>query len=166
AWVKGDWSRRGGERGARLPPPAVGGEGGGGGMQHDRGVQQPPPHPSPACGGGSRPSLSLAFTPFRSGALQHHLLSPESASAARRRLASIAAMRACALLIQAAAGARALGGSSPSSATVPARSPRPAFASLRATIAAPSLPGASSTRRGRPGFSPLSCRPPRTPARA
>src|SRR5262249_56589597 len=101
AWVKGDWSRRGGERGARLPPPALAGEGQGGGMQHDRGVQQPPPHPSPACGGGSRPSLSLAFTPFRSGALQHHLLSPQSASAARRPPPSLAAIRARAPLVPA-----------------------------------------------------------------
>src|SRR6516164_2191703 len=77
----------------------------------------------------------------------------------------MAAMRACAPLIQASAGARALGGSSPSSATAPARSPREAFASLRATIAAPSLPGASSTRRMRTSFSALSCSRPSTPSR-
>src|SRR5262249_57446528 len=62
----------------------------------------------------------------------HHLLSPASESAARRRLASMAAMRACTLLIQASAGARALGGSSPSPALAPGRSPPPALASLRA----------------------------------
>src|SRR2546426_11931809 len=41
---------------------------------------------------------------------QHHLPSPESASAARRRLASMAALRPCALFIQASAGATGLGG--------------------------------------------------------
>src|SRR5262245_25193412 len=96
----------------------------------------------------------------------HHLLSPESASAARRRLASMAAVRACALLIQASAGARASGGSCASSAAAPARSPREALASLRATIAAPSLPGASSTRRMRTSFSALSCSRPSTPSRS
>src|SRR6516164_558556 len=153
------------ERGATSSPPPRAGEGQGGGMQHDRGFQQPPPHPSPACGGGSRPSLSLAFTPFHSGPLQHHLLSPASASAARRRLASIAAARACTLLIQASAGARALGASCASSAAVPPRSPRAALPSLRATMAAASLPGASSTRRMRTSFSAFICSRPSTPSR-
>src|SRR5262245_15420831 len=94
----------------------------------------------------------------------HHLLSPASASDARRRLASIAAARACTLLIQASAGARALGASSASSATAPARSPRAALASLRATTAAASLPGASSTRRRRTSFSAFSCSRPSTPS--
>src|SRR6266516_3932328 len=70
---------------------------------------------------------------------QHHLPSPESASAARRRLASMAATRACALLIQVSAGARASGGSCANSETAPAMSLRETFASARATIAPASL---------------------------
>src|SRR5262249_47967506 len=98
------------------------------------------------------------------GVHYHHLLSPESASDARRRLASIAAAPPCTLWIQASAGARALGASSASSATAPARSPRAALASLRATTAAASLPGASSTRRRRTSFSAFSCSRPSTPS--
>src|SRR5262249_14157183 len=60
----------------------------------------------------------------------HHLLSPESASAARRRLASMAAVRACALLVPAPARPRASRRSCPRPAPPPARSPPPPLAPL------------------------------------
>src|SRR6516164_6334122 len=108
--------------------------------------------------------MDCRVKPGNDGWRLSHLFSPASASEARRRLASIAAMRACTLLIQASTGARAFGGSSPSSATAPARSPRAALASLRATTAAASLPGASSMRRMRTSFSAFSCSRPSTPS--
>src|SRR5262249_20615495 len=150
-----------------LPSPLWGGVGGGGPAilsQVAPGTRNritPLPNPPPQ---GGREYIECAATGVR-GHHYHHLLSPASASAARRRLASMAAVRACTLLIQASAGARALGGSCASSATVPARSPRAALASLRATIAVASLPGASSTRRMRTSFSALSCSRPSTPSR-
>src|SRR5262249_38803928 len=146
-----------------LPSPLWGGVGGGGSAilsqvaPETRNRITPLPNPPPQ---GGREHIESAATRVRG----HHLPSPESASEARRRLASIAPMRACALLIQASAGARALGASCASSASAPARSPREAFASLRATTAAASLPGASSTRRMRTSFSAFICNRPSTPS--
>src|SRR5262249_34039207 len=48
--------------GATASPPPLAGEGQEGGTQMNEHVQSPPPHPSPASGGGSRPSLPREIT--------------------------------------------------------------------------------------------------------
>src|SRR6266436_4982761 len=148
--------RRAGGEFALLPLP--GGERVGvRGIEAHRETKTPHPTPLPMGEGAERARGECVHA--------HHLPSAESALAARRRLASSAAVAACARLIQASAPARACGGSCANSESAPAISPRETFASLRARIAAPSFPGVSSMRRMRMSFSAFACSLPSTPSR-
>src|SRR5260370_1436943 len=119
--------RRAGGEFALLPLPC-GERVGVRGIEAHRETKTPHPPPLPMGEGAERARGECVHA--------HHLPSAESALAARRRLASSAAVAACARLIQASASARACGGNRAHSGSAPAISPPAAFAPLRAAIAA------------------------------